>query len=61
MRIDMPLPTPRSVTSSPATMIRPVPAVIVSTMMRIVTTELSVRDLGAVRVAEELRSGSAQR
>ena len=30
---DIPLPTPRSVTSSPSHMIRPVPAVIVITMM----------------------------
>ena len=39
----MPLPTPLSVTSSPSHMMTPVPAVIVSTMMRIVTTESSVR------------------
>ncbi len=34
IRSDMPLPMPRSVTSSPSHMIRPVPAVIVMTMSR---------------------------
>ena len=34
MRSDMPLPTPRSVMSSPSHMIRPVPAVMVMTMIR---------------------------
>ena len=38
---DMPLPTPLSVMSSPNHMMRPVPAVIVRTMMRIVTIESS--------------------
>ena len=37
----MPLPTPLSVMSSPNHMIRPVPAVIVRTMMRIVAIESS--------------------
>ena len=45
IRIDMPLPMPLSVTSSPSHMIMPVPAVMVSTMMRIVTVESSVRML----------------
>jgi hypothetical protein len=35
MRIDIPLPMPRSVMSSPIHMMRPVPAVIVITMSRI--------------------------
>ena len=39
---DMPLPTPLSVMSSPNHMMRPVPAVIVRTMMRIVTIDWSV-------------------
>ncbi len=39
MSSDIPLPTPLSVMSSPSHMIRPVPAVMVRTMMRIVTTE----------------------
>ncbi len=43
MRSDIPLPTPLSVMSSPSHMIMPVPAVIVSTMMRMVTVELSLR------------------
>ena len=34
MRIDMPLPMPRSVMSSPIHMMRPVPAVMVMTMRR---------------------------
>ena len=34
IRIDMPLPTPRSVMSSPSHMMTPVPAVIVMTMSR---------------------------
>ena len=34
MSSDMPLPTPRSVMSSPSHMIRPVPAVMVMTMIR---------------------------
>ena len=38
MSSDMPLPTPRSVMSSPNHMMRPVPAVMVRTMMRIVAT-----------------------
>ncbi len=37
---DMPLPMPLSVTSSPSHMTRPVPAVIVATMMSTVTIEL---------------------
>ena len=40
---DMPLPMPRSVMSSPNHMMRPVPAVIVRTMMRIVGMVSSVR------------------
>ncbi len=43
MSTDIPLPTPLSVMSSPSHMIRPVPAVMVSTMMRIVTMESSTR------------------
>ena len=39
----MPLPMPLSVMSSPNHMMRPVPAVIVRTMMRIVTVDWSVR------------------
>src|SRR5680860_1182467 len=39
IRIDMPLPTPRSVIISPSHMIRPVPAVIVATISVIVTSE----------------------
>ena len=39
----MPLPMPLSVISSPSHMIMPVPAVMVSTMMRMVTIESSVR------------------
>ena len=45
MSSDMPLPMPLSVMSSPIHMMRPVPAVIVSTMMRIVATESLVRML----------------
>ncbi len=37
---DMPLPMPRSVISSPSHMITPVPAVMVSTMMRMVGAEV---------------------
>ena len=43
MRTDMPLPMPRSVSSSPIHMIRPVPAVSVSTMMTMVGIVSSVR------------------
>ena len=42
MRSDMPLPMPRSVTSSPIHMMRPVPAVIVMTMSMIAYQESSV-------------------
>ena len=41
IRIDMPLPMPRSVTSSPSHMITAVPAVIVMTMTRNVVVPLS--------------------
>ncbi len=41
IRIDMPLPMPRSVISSPSHMITAVPAVIVITMTRKVLVELS--------------------
>ena len=41
---DMPLPTPLSVMSSPNHMMRPVPAVIVRTMMRIVTIDVVGHD-----------------
>ena len=43
MSSDMPLPTPRSVMSSPSHMIRPVPAVMVMTMSRSVCQRV-VRD-----------------
>jgi hypothetical protein len=39
IRIDMPLPTPRSVMSSPSHMMTPVPAVIVMTMSRMAYQE----------------------
>ena len=45
MSSDMPLPMPLSVMSSPIHMMRPVPAVIVSTMMRMVATESLLRML----------------
>ena len=46
---DMPLPMPLSVTSSPSHMIMPVPAVMVSTMMRIVGDGVVGEDVGAGR------------
>jgi len=42
IRRDMPLPMPRSVTSSPIHMMRPVPAVIVTTMSMMAYQESSV-------------------
>ncbi len=45
IRIDMPLPTPRSVISSPSHMITPVPAVMVSTITMTVN-QLSLRSSG---------------
>ncbi len=41
MRMDIPLPMPRSVMSSPSHMIMPVPAVMVSTMSRTVASDWS--------------------
>jgi hypothetical protein len=52
---DMPLPMPRSVISSASHMIRPVPAVRVSTMMTMVGHRVVGEDLGALRAEDGAR------
>ncbi len=54
MSSDMPLPTPLSVMSSPNHMMRPVPAVMVRTMMRIVTERVVGQDVGRTAAEEGL-------
>ena len=53
MSSDMPLPMPRSVMSSPSHMIRPVPAVMVTTMSARLRAEL-LGTIGTVQVPKSL-------